>query len=232
MCAREQAKKINERTSIARSISSCECVCVICRQFVRVCGTDARLSMRSGSLTIQFECKRNSIHTDTFIYSQTIFIFISNTSIDIFCSFRVIFPFFAALLLYRRPYYFYAIEISGIFFVLSSRLRLILFGINATNENQYECTKLYNVHYIDDTILSITHIHSFLFLLAIFFGISHQILFVKFSPHILSIACEQLLPLILVMATGISQIKRSTCCRMYRCIQQSEEKRGSQTIAK
>lgn len=127
---RTRAKK-NERTPVITytlrfdneiylPVSVSVSVCVICRQFVWMWDWCSFVHTdRFPNENVQMEKKFHiyiNADTDTFIYSQMIFIFISNTSIDIFCSFRVAFTLSASLC--RLPCYFYAIEISGIFFLL------------------------------------------------------------------------------------------------------------------
>lgn len=75
-----------------------------------------------------------------------IFIFISNTSIDIFFSFFRSFFFStvaaaaAALPFSSVSCYFYAFEIFG------SLLAVDFIGINATNENRHKCTNCIHTH--------------------------------------------------------------------------------------
>lgn len=119
--------------------------------WVCVWETDARLSIPIDSLTRTSKWKRKFLHECRSLYECVCvyipkwYSFLFRTlQLIFFCSFRVFF--FSSLC--RLPCYFHAIEISGCFFPHTffsiSRLRLILFGINATNENRYKyCMKLY-----------------------------------------------------------------------------------------
>lgn len=100
--------------------SSHSCVCVFYVSMLdNLYGAiDARLSTPIDSLTRTSKWKTKILHECRYIhiiniYSQMVFIFISNTSIDI--SFAAFVSFCS---LWRLPCYFYAIEILSSFFFL------------------------------------------------------------------------------------------------------------------
>lgn len=135
-------------------VLECHCQCVICRQFVCNVQTDARLSMHThpiGSLTRTSKWKRNFIYisADVCIYSQMIFIFISNTSIDIFCSFRVdFFSLFSLLFVVSLVIFmllrFRAFLACGWFY--SELMRRMRTNTNVLNCTMYVYIRTYNSH--------------------------------------------------------------------------------------
>lgn len=140
-----------------------------------------------GALTRTSKWKRNFIYisADVCIYSQMIFIFISNTSIDIFCSFRVdFFSLFSLLFVVSLVIFmllrFRAFLACGWFY--SELMRRMRTNTNVLNCTMYVYIRTYNSHN-DVAGVGVVSIIMFFFRIHPTFSISHCILFVEFSPY-------------------------------------------------